>query len=64
MTAMAPVLPDTDMLSEVMRDRDPPWPEGQGRNPASAVHDLTLVTGNLAHFKRIPGLDVATWRSL
>jgi hypothetical protein len=52
------------MLSEVMRDRDPPWPEGQGRNPASAVHDLTLVTGNLAHFKRIPGLNVATWRSL
>jgi len=23
MTAMPPVLPDTDMLSEVMRDRDP-----------------------------------------
>lgn len=27
------------------------------------VHDLTLVTGNLDHFRRIPTLQCETWRS-
>ena len=27
------------------------------------VHDLTLVTGNLDHFRRIPKLRCETWRS-
>ncbi|HEY2290431.1 MAG TPA: type II toxin-antitoxin system VapC family toxin [Thermoanaerobaculia bacterium] len=27
------------------------------------VHDLTLVTGNLDHFRRIPNLRCETWRS-
>jgi tRNA(fMet)-specific endonuclease VapC len=27
------------------------------------VHDLTLVTGNLGHFRRIPTLQCETWRS-
>lgn len=27
------------------------------------VHGLTLVTENVAHFQRIPGLPIASWRA-
>lgn len=28
------------------------------------THDLQLVTGNVSHFQRIPGLPLLNWRSL
>jgi tRNA(fMet)-specific endonuclease VapC len=32
--------------------------------PATAlVHDLVLVTENVAHFQRIPGLRIESWRT-
>jgi predicted nucleic acid-binding protein len=31
---------------------------------ATAVaHGLQLITGNVSHFQRIPGLQVLSWRS-
>jgi tRNA(fMet)-specific endonuclease VapC len=29
----------------------------------AVVHDFTLITGNVGHFQRIPGLQVLSWRS-
>ena len=29
----------------------------------AVVHGLILITGNVGHFQRIPGLQVLSWRS-
>ena len=49
---MRGVLVDSDVLSGVMRGHESATAREQG---------LSLATGNIGHFQRIPGLRIEPW---
>ena len=48
-------------LRAMLEEADSPLPDADIQIAATSIHHrLTLVTGNLRHFQRFPGLDVST----
>ncbi len=48
---------DTDTLSNIVKSR----PSEYLLKRIALQHNLTLITGNIRHFERIPGLKLENW---